>query len=108
MLAITQTAAETITSLLASTQMPEGSGLRIEAVTVTEQDEQSLELSMVPQPAAGDTVVHGGGAVVFLEPVAAQALDDMVLDVQRLDSTDGQQAYRFALTPHPSGDVPPV
>ncbi|HXT45031.1 MAG TPA: adhesin [Pseudonocardiaceae bacterium] len=88
--------------------MPEGSGLRVEAVSVTEHDEHSLELSMVPQPAAGDTIVQGGAAVVFLEPVAAQALDDMVLDVQRLDSTDGQQAYRFALAPHPFPDVPPA
>lgn len=99
MLAITQTAVENITALLGSHQLPEGSGLRIATVTVPEQNQAALEVSVVPQPTAGDTIVQRDKAVVFLEPMAAQALDEMVLDIQHLAKTNGQQQYRFTITP---------
>jgi hypothetical protein len=56
---------------------------------------------VAPTPAADDTVLEGGGAVIFLEPQAASALDDKVLDVERVPDAergDGDE-FRFAITP---------
>ena len=103
MLTITAAAEENITALLDSHQMPEGSGLRI--ATVTKQTQPALELTVAPQPSAGDMVLQRGEVTLFLEPLAAQALKEMVLDVQRLDNEDGQQEYRFTLAPQ-SGTSP--
>lgn len=94
MLTITETAAQAINSLISASEMPQGSGLRIASQADSESD--ALELSMAPAPDAGDTVLEGGGAVIFLEPVAAQALDDKILDVQKIVEGDEEQ-YRFAL-----------
>lgn len=95
MLAITDTAAEAIRSLTADAQLPDGGGLRIAAP----DPEQGLELSLAPQPAAEDVVLAGEGLSVFLEPLAAEALDDKVLDVQQVEGTDGNQELRFAIGP---------
>lgn len=95
MLAITETAAEAIKTLTADAQLPDGGGLRIAAP----DPEQGLELSLAPQPAADDVVLGGDGLAVFLEPVAAQALDDKVLDVAQVADTDGNQELRFAIGP---------
>jgi iron-sulfur cluster assembly protein len=100
MLALTETAAEAISNILETNEMPEGSGLRIAATP--NMAEEGLELSVAPNPAADDTVLEGGGAVIFLEPMAASALDDKVLDVERVPEgeTDGSgDEYRFAITP---------
>jgi Fe-S cluster assembly iron-binding protein IscA len=96
MLAITETAAEAINSLITASQMPDGAGLRIASLPETETE--GLELSVAPGPAEQDTVLTGGGATVFLEPIAAQALDDKVLDVERVGDAEEEQ-YRFAITP---------
>ena len=88
MLAITETAATAITTLISDSQMPEGAGLRI----VQAEGSETLQLSVAPAPAEQDTVLESAGASVFLEPIAAQALDDKVLDVQ-LD----EDQYRFAI-----------
>ncbi|NMH99724.1 adhesin [Pseudonocardia acidicola] len=95
MLAITDTAAEAIKSLTAGAELPEGGGLRIAA---TDPD-QGLELSLAAQPIEQDTVLSGDGITVFLEPVAAQVLDDKVLDVQPVTTPDGQEELRFAIGP---------
>ncbi|MGH4019541.1 MAG: adhesin [Pseudonocardiaceae bacterium] len=96
MLAITETAAQAINSLVTSNDMPEGSGLRIAGQQDTEPE--ALELSVAAAPSEQDSVLEGGGAKVFLEPVAAQVLDDKVLDVQRVDE-DGEEQLRFAIAP---------
>ena len=96
MLAITETAAQAINSLISATEMPDGAGLRIASLPETESD--GLELSVAPGPAEQDTVLTGGGATVFLEPVAAQALEDKVLDVERVEG-DTEEQYRFAIAP---------
>jgi iron-sulfur cluster assembly protein len=99
MLALTETAAEAISNILETNEMPEGSGLRIAAMP--NMAEEGLELSVAPTPAADDTVLEGGGAVIFLEPTAASALDDKVLDVERVpegESPEGEE-FRFAITP---------
>jgi Fe-S cluster assembly iron-binding protein IscA len=101
MLAITETAAEAIKSLTADAQLPDGGGLRIAAP----DPEQGLELSLAPQPGAEDVVLGGDGLAVFLEPVAAQALDDKVLDVQQVAGADGNQELRFAIAPQSDPQV---
>ncbi|HEY2221135.1 adhesin [Actinomycetospora sp.] len=100
MLALTETAAEAISNILETNEMPEGSGLRIAATP--NMAEEGLELSVAPNPAADDTVLEGGGAVIFLEPMAASALDDKVLDVEKIPETEAEGSgdeYRFAITP---------
>jgi len=94
MLAITETAAQAITTLVAAHEMPQGAGLRISAQPDIEAD--ALELSVVPAPSEEDSVLVGGGATIFLEPVAAEALDDKVLDVETVNE-DGTEQLRFAI-----------
>ena len=103
MLALTETAAEAISNILETNEMPEGSGLRIAATP--NMAEEGLELSVAPNPAADDTVLEGGGAVIFLEPVAASALDDKVLDVERVPGERGRR-LRATSTASPSRRSP--
>ncbi len=101
MLAITDHAAEAIKSLTADAELPDGGGLRIAAP----EPDQGLELSLAGQPGADDVVLSGDGVAVFLEPVAAQVLDDKVLDVQPVPGIDGKEELRFAIGPQqPPGD----
>lgn len=83
-----------ITTLISDSQMPEGAGLRI----VQPEGSETLQLSVAAAPAAQDTVLESAGASVFLEPIAAQALDDKVLDV-KLD----EDQYSFAIAPQVPG-----
>lgn len=101
MLAITDHAAEAITSLTTEAELPQGGGLRIAAP----QPDQGLELSLAGQPDADDVVLSGDGVAVFLDPVAAQVLDDKVLDVQPVAGTDGQEELRFAIAPQQAPDA---
>jgi Fe-S cluster assembly iron-binding protein IscA len=95
MLAITDSAAEAITSLITEAELPDGGGLRIAAP----DPEQGLELSLAGRPDADDVVLSGEGITVFLEPAAAQVLDDKVLDVQPVAGPDGEEELRFAIGP---------
>jgi Fe-S cluster assembly iron-binding protein IscA len=95
MLAITDLAAEAIKSLTTDAELPEGGGLRISAP----DPDQGLELTLAGQPSDDDVVLSGEGVTVFLEPVAAQVLDDKVLDVQPVPGADGEQELRFAIGP---------
>jgi iron-sulfur cluster assembly protein len=81
MLTITDTAAEAIKGIVASPQVPEGAGLRI-ATRPETPAEGPFEVSVAPVPAEEDQVVEESGAQVFLEPHAAEALDDKVLDAE--------------------------
>jgi iron-sulfur cluster assembly protein len=81
MLTITDTAAEAIKGIVASPQVPEGAGLRI-ATRPESPTEGAFEVSVAPVPAEEDQVVEESGAQVFLEPHAAEALDDKVLDAE--------------------------
>src|SRR4051794_37581327 len=99
MLALTETAAEAISNILETNEMPEGSGLRIAATP--NLAEERLELSGPPTPAAEDPALEGGGALIFLGPQAASALGDKVLGVGRVphaERTDGDE-FRLAITP---------
>ena len=81
MLTITDTAAEAIKGIVASRQVPESAGLRI-ATRPESPAEDAFEVSVAPVPAEEDQVVEESGAQVFLEPHAAEALDDKVLDAE--------------------------
>ncbi|GAA1868514.1 iron-sulfur cluster biosynthesis family protein [Pseudonocardia ailaonensis] len=95
MLAITDTAAEAIKSLTSDAELPDGGGLRIAATDA----EEGLELSLAAQADQADTVLEGEGLTVFLEPTAAEVLDDKVLDVQPFTTPEGEEELRFAIGP---------
>ncbi|MGI5125889.1 adhesin [Pseudonocardia sp. CA-107938] len=95
MLAITDLAADAIKTLTTDAELPEGGGLRIAAP----DPQEGLELTLAGQPAENDVVLAGDGVSVFLEPAAAQVLDDKVLDVQQAPAPDGGQELRFAIAP---------
>jgi Fe-S cluster assembly iron-binding protein IscA len=99
MLAITDLAAEAIKTLTTDAELPEGGGLRIAAP----DPQEGLELTLAGQPADDDVVLSGDGVSVFLEPVAAQVLDDKVLDVQQAPTPEGGQELRFAIAPQQAG-----
>jgi len=89
MLTLTQTAAEAVEELVARVPLAEDGGVRIRDTGSSE----GFEMSVVPVPDPTDTVVVEGRARVFLDDVAAAALDDRVLDAELA----GDGAVRFAL-----------
>lgn len=98
MLLVTDAAADVVKSVLSTPQAPEGAGLRIASVAEAEEpaDPDTFQLTAVTGPAADDQVIVADGARVFLEPQAAEYLDDKVLDAQ-VDEESGEA--RFSLAP---------
>jgi iron-sulfur cluster assembly protein len=97
MLAMTDAAAEAISALTAQEGQQEAGGLRFAVQNEQDQGAQ-LALSVAPAPESGDQVLGtDGGAKVFLEPQAAQFLDDKVLDVQQDD--EGQLSFAVMQQP---------
>jgi iron-sulfur cluster assembly protein len=82
MLAISESAAEAIRGLGDAPQAPEGAGLRIVARAGEGEGDVALELSLTATPAEEDEVVEEEGAQVFLDPAAADLLDDKRLEAQ--------------------------
>ena len=89
MLALTEEAVSAVNTILASAELPEGSGMRISRVPPAEVAEESadpdleLRLSIVEAPEEGDQPV--GEQPVFVEPQAAEVLDDKLLDAEIVD-----------------------
>ena len=81
MLTLTETASTVINTIVAQSPTTETGGLRIQG-------------TVAPSPEATDAVVEKDGARVFLEPSAAQVLDDKTLDAQVAE--DG--SVRFAIS----------
>jgi iron-sulfur cluster assembly protein len=98
-LVLTHDAATIIRAIVDQSETPGDAGLRIAAKEV-DGDEATLELSVAEQPEALDEVVEQEGAHIFLEPVAAEALSDKVLDASVEDG-----GVRFTLTPQPGGPL---
>jgi len=73
-----QTAVRTLTQ---DPKAPESAGLRITP------GNEGLELMLVAEPVPGDALIDEGGARVFVEPQAAQLLDEQTLDAQVDDGT---------------------
>jgi iron-sulfur cluster assembly protein len=93
-LAITPTAAEAIKGVVSSSGLPESSGLRIARPPETDERGAGFELSVAATPQEEDQVVEEQGAQVFLEPEAADVLDDRRLDAEMRDDQ-----VRFLLEP---------
>nr|WP_243859498.1 iron-sulfur cluster biosynthesis family protein [Amycolatopsis arida] len=97
---MTDAAAEAITAL---TAQQENAGLRF-AVQEQQDAGAQLALSVAPAPEEGDQVLGTeSGARVFLEPQAADFLDDKLLDVQQ----DEQGQLSFAVMQQPVDNVDP-
>jgi Fe-S cluster assembly iron-binding protein IscA len=79
MLTITNEAADAIKEIVATNELPAGSGLRI---TAEEDDEGvSVELDFTEGPEDEDDVVESGGARVFLDDTASEVLASVELTV---------------------------
>jgi iron-sulfur cluster assembly protein len=86
-LTLTDRAAETIRTLISQPGVPADTGLRM---SLPDGDAGALTLSLEgPQP--GDAVIEDAGAKVFVQPDAADILEDRELDGQ-LDE-DGQASF---------------
>jgi iron-sulfur cluster assembly protein len=97
-LTLTHDAQDAVRTLTQDPQAPETAGLRIATST------EGLELMVVAEPAPGDALIDDGGARVFVEPHAAQLLDEQTLDAQ----VEGDQVNFFLASPDevssPDGD----
>jgi iron-sulfur cluster assembly protein len=82
MLAVTENATSVIQQLTDTPELPDGAGLRI----ASSDDAPSLTVAPAGAPEDGDEVVENKGARLFLEPQAAELLDDKVLDARVNDS----------------------
>ncbi|MGB8652040.1 MAG: hypothetical protein WCD35_15410 [Mycobacteriales bacterium] len=78
MATLSDEAAVLIRSLLENADLPETAGLRLG----TDPERNSLEMRLVPQPAARDVVIAHRGASLFLSPVAARRLRGQTLRAQ--------------------------
>ena len=76
MLTLTEHAQTAVRTLTQDPQAPESAGLRITP------GNDGLELMIVAEPVPGDALIDDGGARVFVEPQAAQLLDEQILDAQ--------------------------
>jgi iron-sulfur cluster assembly protein len=93
-LTLTDSATTEIRNLIASNpELPDDAGVRIAPTP----DGAGLSLSLALVPSEDDAVVTGGGARVFLEPSAAQLLDDKALHA----GVDEQGELQFALADQP-------
>ena len=84
MLTLTHTAAEVVRTLVEQSTAPDSGGLRIAASDNTAEGVE-LELSLVVEPEALDETVEQEGATVYLDPGAAELLEDKLLDAQVTD-----------------------
>jgi iron-sulfur cluster assembly protein len=93
-LVVTEQARDAIRAVVSSRETGTDAGVR---VTVgSEQDQPVLQLAVTEAPIESDEVLEAEGARLFLEPEAAAALDDKVLDA----SVEGE-AVRFMIGDQP-------
>ncbi|TMM17678.1 MAG: Fe-S cluster assembly protein HesB [Actinobacteria bacterium] len=90
MLDVTSSASLVIRELIAGSNSTGGAGLRI---APAEEPAGAFSLSVAPGPEQDDQVVAIQDGEVFLEPTAAQALDDKTLDAE----VDPQGAVSFSV-----------
>jgi iron-sulfur cluster assembly protein len=85
MLAITPAATAAIDRALEGATLPEGAGLRLVAGSPTERG-VAIEIGFVTAADPDDQVIDTGApADVFVEPAAAELLDDQLLDASIAD-----------------------
>jgi iron-sulfur cluster assembly protein len=103
MLTITSNAAEAIREIVQSTDVPDEGGIRI-SIARQNGAQASLELALSPAPLEGDEVLDADGAHVFLDELAAMALEDKSLDAQ----IDGGEISFGILERDEEGPEPPL
>jgi Fe-S cluster assembly iron-binding protein IscA len=81
MLTISENAAAAIRDLLDNMELGEEAGLRISA-ELDENQQPGLHIALAEAPEEEDVTVSEHGVNVFLDPAAADALDDKVLDAE--------------------------
>jgi Fe-S cluster assembly iron-binding protein IscA len=91
LLTLTENASTIVKSITSAQGGPETAGLRIS----TEDPSQGLAVTTTPEPQPGDQTVNADGAVVYLDPPAAEALDDQILDA----AVDEAGNVQFGLAP---------
>jgi iron-sulfur cluster assembly protein len=98
MFAITEDAAEAINSIVLAPGTPEGAGMRItcKANEADGGERTDVHLSVVEAPQEGDEVLERER--LFVDPDAAEYLDDKVLDADFVDDD-----VRFSLEVQPEG-----
>ena len=89
MLTLTENAATAVKTLTSQIPTTTG-GIRI---SDSGSPDTGFALALADAPQADDAVVETDGARVFVDPAAALALDDRVLDAQ----SDPDGAFSFAL-----------
>jgi len=94
MLTLTDNAVHVIRDLTTRPEVPAGTGLRI----ATDPSAGALTLALAAQPAGDDQVVDEAGARIFLDPEAAQLLDDKALDA----AVDPEGAVQFGFAERPA------
>lgn len=90
MLTLTENASAIVNEITHQPGLPETAGLRI---TAEGEQEASFAVAAAQQAEPGDQVVEQGGATIYLEPSAAQLLDDKILDA----AVDPTGKVEFAL-----------
>ena len=74
MLVITDEARDAIRAIIEDSAIGPAGGLRIFG------SDDEFEFELAAEPSEGDGVIREGGVVVFLDPTAAELLDDKILD----------------------------
>jgi iron-sulfur cluster assembly protein len=90
MLSLTENASAIVNEITSQPGLSDTAGLRI---TSDESPQPAFEVTAAAQGEPGDQVVEQGGATVYLDPSAAELLDDKVLDA----AVDASGKVEFAL-----------
>jgi iron-sulfur cluster assembly protein len=88
---VSDTAADAIRELVANTDAPQGSGLRV----AMRHGEDALRAALSAHPQPGDVVYDAGGASLFVDEGAADVLDGQAIDA----TTDDNGRVQFILSP---------
>jgi iron-sulfur cluster assembly protein len=94
MLTLTDNATDVVKTITEQTTASQSAGLRISQQAT---DPNALGLQAVDSPQPGDQVLEADGARVFLDPTAAIALDNEVLDAQ----VDDAGTVQFGISSRP-------
>ena len=98
MLTLTDNAAEVIRNLTAQPGLPDETGLRISTdAQGANGDGAGFRLALSQGPDQGDEVIEARQARVFVQPDAAQVLDDKMLDAE----VNEQGEVAFLVVPQP-------
>jgi hypothetical protein len=83
MMAITKEAAAAVDGIVTARDSPDEAGVRLTLAPTVDNGEGArteIQMNLAPGPESGDEVLDE--APVFLEPAAADALDDKLLDAE--------------------------